>query len=82
MTSKFFLRFSRLFIPHIVEIMHLGGMLLISYKCLATGSAMLVIVSMFISFTPPSSKGFETSRFISRRLQAATRTLGSVFNSE
>ena len=63
-TSKFFFMFSRDFIPHIVDMIHLGGIDLTNCRCLATGSEIFYMASILISRTPPSRIGFETIMFI------------------
>ena len=72
MTSKFLFKFSVDFIPHIVEMMHLGGRLRTNCKCLATVSSMLVMFGILVSFVAPSRMGLEQIMFISKRLQTAT----------
>ena len=53
--------------------MHLGGKLLINYKCLETGSLIFFIEAMSISLTFPSNNGLETIKFIYRILHKETR---------
>lgn len=57
--------------------LHLGGIDLISCKCLAIGSIMFLIVGMSISFTRPSNNGFEAIKFILYRLAIETKILCS-----
>ena len=52
--------------------MHLGGILLINYKCFETGSFMFFIVFISISLTYPSNKGFDIITFIFRTLHNDT----------
>ena len=61
--------------PHIVEIIHLGGRLLTNYKCLATWSSIFVIVGILVSFTAPSRIGLEQIKFILSKLQTETSGL-------
>ena len=70
---KFVFTLVKLFIPHIVEIRHLGGRERMSYRCLATGSVMFVIDGMSTSRMRDSASGFDTIRFICNKLQSDTR---------
>jgi len=63
-----------------VDFIQYGGRLLISYKCLATGSAILVIVGISVSFVIPSNIGLEHIRFILSRLATDMRGF-TVFDS-
>ena len=65
--------------PHTVEMLHLGGSDLISYKCLPQGSSIFLIAGMSISLVLPSRIGFELMMLVWVRL--ATTTMIFMFAS-
>jgi hypothetical protein len=66
--------------PVTVEMLHLGGIERISWRCLAHGSLILDRVGMSMSFTRPSSKGFDAITFICMRFATATNIFNSYFS--